>query len=38
MLSVFAEFKTNPRRERQLESIAKAKAAGVNKGRKRSID
>jgi DNA invertase Pin-like site-specific DNA recombinase len=37
-LSVFAEFETNLRRERQLEGIAKAKAAGVYKGRKRSID
>jgi DNA invertase Pin-like site-specific DNA recombinase len=32
MLGVFAEFKTNLRRERQLEGIAKAKAAGVYKG------
>jgi DNA invertase Pin-like site-specific DNA recombinase len=38
MLSVFAEFETNLRRERQTEGIAKAKAAGVYKGRKRSID
>jgi DNA invertase Pin-like site-specific DNA recombinase len=30
---VFAEFETNLRRERQLEGIAKAKAAGVYKGR-----
>ena len=29
MLSVFAEFETNLRRERQLEGIAKAKAEGV---------
>ena len=29
MLGVFAEFKTNLRRERQLEGIAKAKAAGL---------
>jgi DNA invertase Pin-like site-specific DNA recombinase len=29
MLGVFAEFETNLRRERQLEGIAKAKAAGV---------
>jgi DNA invertase Pin-like site-specific DNA recombinase len=28
MLGVFAEFETNLRRERQLEGIAKAKAAG----------
>lgn len=38
MLSVFAEFETNLRRERQLEGIAKAKKAGVYKGRKPSID
>jgi DNA invertase Pin-like site-specific DNA recombinase len=40
MLGVFAEFETNLRRERQLEGIAKAKAAGVyeGKGRRRSID
>jgi len=31
-LGVFAEFETNLRRERQLEGIAKAKAAGVYKG------
>ena len=31
MLGVFAEFETNLRRERQLEGIAKAKAAGVEK-------
>ena len=34
MLGVFAEFETNLRRERQLEGIAKAKAAGVYKGRR----
>ena len=34
----FAEFETNLRRERQLEGIAKAKAAGVYRGRKPSID
>jgi DNA invertase Pin-like site-specific DNA recombinase len=33
-----AEFETNLRRERQLEGIAKAKAAGVYKGRPASID
>jgi len=33
MLGVFAEFETSLRRERQLEGIAKAKAAGVYKGR-----
>ena len=38
MLGVFAEFETNLRRERQMEGIAKAKAAGVYKGRKPSID
>ena len=37
MLGVFAEFETNLRKERQLEGIAKAKAAGVYKGRKRSV-
>ena len=35
---VFAEFETNLRRERQLEGIAKAKAAGVYKGRPASIN
>lgn len=38
MLGVFAEFETNLRRERQMEGIAKAKANGVYKGRKASID
>ena len=38
MLGVFAEFETNLRRERQLEGIAKAKAAGAYKGRRPSID
>ena len=38
MLGVFAEFETNLRKERQTEGIAKAKAAGVYKGRKPSID
>ncbi|OYU49976.1 MAG: integrase [Rhizobiales bacterium PAR1] len=38
MLGVFAEFETNLRRERQMEGIAKAKNAGVYKGRKPSID
>jgi DNA invertase Pin-like site-specific DNA recombinase len=33
MLGVFAEFETNLRKERQAEGIAKAKAAGVYKGR-----
>jgi DNA invertase Pin-like site-specific DNA recombinase len=38
MLGVFAEFETNLRRERQLEGIAKAMAAGVYKGRPPSIE
>jgi DNA invertase Pin-like site-specific DNA recombinase len=38
MLGVFAEFETNLRKERQLEGIAKAKDAGVYKGRPASID
>ena len=38
MLGVFAEFETNLRRERQMEGIAKAKAEGVYKGRKPSIN
>lgn len=38
MLGVFAEFETNLRRERQMEGIAKARADGVYKGRKPSID
>src|SRR4051794_35227460 len=38
MLGVFAEFETNLRRERQMEGIVKAKAAGVYRGRKPSID
>jgi DNA invertase Pin-like site-specific DNA recombinase len=38
MLGVFAEFETNLRRERQLEGIAKAKAAGVYRGRPPTID
>src|SRR5262249_24100514 len=37
MLGVFAEFETNLRKERQLEGIAKAKSAGVYKGRKRKV-
>ena len=37
MLGVFAEFETNLRRERQREGIAKAKEAGVYKGRPASI-
>src|SRR5216684_1322536 len=38
MLGVFAEFETNLRKERQLEGIAKAKAAGIYKGRPATID
>jgi DNA invertase Pin-like site-specific DNA recombinase len=38
MLGVFGEFETNLRKERQLEGISKAKAAGVYKGRKPSVD
>lgn len=39
MLGVFAEFETALRRERQMEGIAKAKAAGnVYLGRKPSVD
>ncbi|MCV9960278.1 recombinase family protein [Pararhizobium sp. BT-229] len=38
MLGVFAEFETAIRKERQLEGIAKAKADGVYKGRKISIN
>jgi DNA invertase Pin-like site-specific DNA recombinase len=38
MLGVFAQFETALRRERQTEGIAKAKAAGVYKGRKPTVD
>jgi DNA invertase Pin-like site-specific DNA recombinase len=38
MLGVFAQFETAIRRERQMEGIAKAKAAGIYKGRKPSVD
>jgi DNA invertase Pin-like site-specific DNA recombinase len=38
MLGVFAEFETNLRKERQLEGMADAKARGVYRGRKASID
>jgi DNA invertase Pin-like site-specific DNA recombinase len=38
MLGVFAEFENNLRRERQLEGIAKAKAAGKYLGRPAKID
>lgn len=38
MLGVFAEFETAIRKERQMEGIAKAKEAGVYRGRTPSID
>jgi len=38
MLAVFAQFETDVRRERQAEGIAKAKAAGLYKGREAAID
>lgn len=38
MLAVFAQFETDVRRERQMEGIAKAKAAGVYRGRPATID
>jgi DNA invertase Pin-like site-specific DNA recombinase len=38
MLGVFAEFETNLRKERQLEGVSRAKAAGVYKGRPPSIE
>lgn len=38
MLGVFAQFETALRRERQMEGIAKAKAAGIYKGRPATID
>lgn len=37
MLGVFAQFETALRKERQMEGIAKAKVAGVYKGRKPSV-
>ncbi|MGO9238930.1 MAG: recombinase family protein [Methylocella sp.] len=38
MLGVFSQFETALRRERQMEGIAKAKADGVYRGRKATID
>jgi DNA invertase Pin-like site-specific DNA recombinase len=38
MLAVFAQFENDVRRERQMEGIAKAKAAGIYRGRPESID
>lgn len=37
MLAVFAQFETSIRRERQMDGSAKAKDAGVYKGRKPSV-
>lgn len=37
MLGVFAQFETAIRKERQMEGITKAKAAGLYKGRKPSV-
>ena len=37
-VGVFAEFETNPRRERQMEGTQAAKARGVYKGGKVRID
>lgn len=38
MLAAIAEFETDIRRERQREGIERAKAAGVYRGRKPSVD
>ena len=38
MLSVFSEFETNLRKERQMEGVKRAKEKGVYTGRKKSID
>jgi len=38
MLSVFSEFETNLRKERQMDGIAKAKANGVYRGRPKTLD
>lgn len=38
MLAAFAEFEADIRKERQADGIAKAKEAGVYRGRKASID
>ena len=38
MLGVFAEFETRLRHERQMEGIKNAKARGVYKGRKQTVD
>lgn len=38
MLGVFAQFEAALRKERQMEGLAKAKSAGVYKGRKPSVE
>jgi DNA invertase Pin-like site-specific DNA recombinase len=38
MLAAIAEFETDIRKERQREGIERAKAAGIYKGRKPSVD
>ena len=38
LMGVFAEFERNIIRKRQAEGIAKAKARGVYKGRKKKVD
>ena len=38
LLSVFAEFESNIRKERQMEGIELAKSRGVYRGRQKSID
>jgi DNA invertase Pin-like site-specific DNA recombinase len=38
MLGAFTQFETSLRRESQLEGISAAKARGISKGRKPSID
>ena len=38
MLGIFAQFESSLRKERQMEGIAKAKAAGKFKGRPATID
>jgi DNA invertase Pin-like site-specific DNA recombinase len=38
MIGAFAEFERNIIRQRQAEGIARAKARGVYKGRKKTID
>lgn len=38
ILASFAEFETDIRRERQMDGIVKAKAAGKYRGRQKSVD